>query len=146
MSAAKINAPGRDLRLVRDRVEIDFLRAECTDATVMNDIDRLARLFTEDAIVRVPDLEIEWRGLDQIRLGFHQLTSGMEVFVQNSHPGSVDITGDTATGRVFVFELGRRADGGAVGNHAVFHDHYRRTGDGWKFSERDYEVRYDLTT
>lgn len=145
MSAETINASGHDVRLIRDRVEIDSLRAECTDATMMNDIDRLTGLFTEDAIVRVPDLKIEWRGLDQLRQGFQQLTAGMETFVQNTHPGSVEITGDTATGRVFVFELGRRADGGAVGNHAIFHDHYRRTGAGWKFTERDYEVRYDLT-
>ena len=27
-------------------------------------------------------------------------------------------------------------------NYAIYHDRYRRTPDGWKFSERVYEVRY----
>ncbi|MDR0344773.1 MAG: nuclear transport factor 2 family protein [Nocardiopsaceae bacterium] len=27
-------------------------------------------------------------------------------------------------------------------NYAIYHDRYRRTGDGWKFTERFYEVRY----
>lgn len=132
-----------DLRMITDRVEIDALRAECADATVMNDVDRLAGLFTDDAVVRVPDLGIEWVGLDQIRAGSKQVTAEMKTFVQNSHPGAVDITGDTATGRDFIFELGNRNDGSTVGNHAIFHDHYRRTSEGWKFSERTYEVLHN---
>ena len=31
-------------------------------------------------------------------------------------------------------------------NYAIYHDRYRRTPDGWKFSERVYEVRYHDTT
>jgi hypothetical protein len=27
-------------------------------------------------------------------------------------------------------------------NYAVYHDRYRRTRDGWKFTERSYEIRY----
>ena len=27
-------------------------------------------------------------------------------------------------------------------NYAIYHDRYQRTGDGWKFTERVYEVRY----
>jgi hypothetical protein len=27
-------------------------------------------------------------------------------------------------------------------HHAVYHDRYQRTPDGWKFTERVYEVRY----
>lgn len=130
-----------NLRHVADRVEIDALRAECTDATMMNDIDRLAGLFTEDAVVRIPDLEVEWVGLEQIRSGFRQLTASMETLVQESHPGALEVTGDSATGRVYISELGRRHDGSTLGNHSIFHDRYRRTRDGWKFTERTYEVR-----
>jgi hypothetical protein len=28
----------------------------------------------------------------------------------------------------------------------VYHDHYRRTPDGWKFTERVYEIKYIDTT
>jgi hypothetical protein len=31
-------------------------------------------------------------------------------------------------------------------NYAIYHDRYRRTADGWKFTERVYEVRYEDTT
>ena len=31
-------------------------------------------------------------------------------------------------------------------NFAIYHDRYQRTGDGWKFSERVYEVKYLDTT
>ncbi|MEV7235899.1 hypothetical protein AB0N06_18450 [Streptomyces sp. NPDC051020] len=31
---------------------------------------------------------------------------------------------------------------GASLNHSLYHDRYRRTRDGWKFTERRYEVRY----
>ena len=27
-------------------------------------------------------------------------------------------------------------------NYAIYHDRYQRTGDGWKFTERVYEIRY----
>lgn len=133
-----------ELRMITDRIEIDALRSECADATAMNDLDRLVRLFTDDAVVRVPELKIEWKGLDQLRTGFSQVMESVTKLIQNSHPGVVEITGDTATGRDYIFELGRRADGSTIENHAIFHDHYRRTHDGWKFSERDYEVRFDL--
>ena len=57
-----------DLQAIADRVQIEALRDEATDAAMMRDYDRVASLFT--------------------------------------------------------------------------HDRYRRTGDGWKFTERIYEVRY----
>jgi hypothetical protein len=43
-------------------------------------------------------------------------------------------------------ELGRARDGRSELNYAIYHDRYRRTGDGWKFTERVYEARYHDTT
>jgi hypothetical protein len=31
-------------------------------------------------------------------------------------------------------------------NYAIYHDRYQRTGQGWQFTERVYEVRYHDTT
>ncbi len=36
----------------------------------------------------------------------------------------------------------RFSDGRSELNYAIYHDRYRRTGEGWKFTERVYEVRY----
>ena len=39
-------------------------------------------------------------------------------------------------------ELIRLRDGSSHLNYAIYHDRYRRTDDGWKFTERVYEIRY----
>jgi SnoaL-like domain len=49
---------------------------------------------------------------------------------------------DTASGRAYICEFMRFGDGRTELNYAIYHDRYRRTGDGWKFTERIYEVRY----
>jgi hypothetical protein len=43
-----------DLQAIADRVEIEALRGEFTDAVMMNDHDRLASLFTPGGAVRIP--------------------------------------------------------------------------------------------
>ena len=43
-----------DLQAIADRVEIEALRGEFTDAVMMHDYDRLASLFTQDGTVRLP--------------------------------------------------------------------------------------------
>ncbi|MEU1180553.1 nuclear transport factor 2 family protein [Streptomyces sp. NPDC005820] len=127
---------------VVDRFEIEELRAEVTDAVMMRDFDRFASLFTPDAVVRWPHIGKEFTGRDEIRAGIEWGQGLWEFFVQNVHPGVVRLDGDTATGRVYIEEFGRMRDGRSHLNHALYHDRYRRTGDGWMFSERVYEVRY----
>ena len=125
-----------------DRAEIVSLQAEYTDATMMHDLDRLMTLFTDDAVYRIPDVDIEFVGWEEIRAGNERLAKDWEFFVQNTQPGSIQIDGNLATGRALVFELGRQQDGQSILNYALFHDRYRRTEDRWKFSARVYEVRY----
>jgi ketosteroid isomerase-like protein len=43
-----------DLQAIADRVEIEALRGEFTDAVMTNDHDHLASLFTPDGAVRIP--------------------------------------------------------------------------------------------
>jgi hypothetical protein len=43
------------LQAIADRVEIEALRGEFTDAAMMRDYDRVASLFTPDGAVRIPD-------------------------------------------------------------------------------------------
>ena len=61
--------------------------------------------------------------------------------MQNTHPGTIQLDGDTA-GRAYIQELARTRDGRQGLNYAIYHDRYQRTPDGWKFTERVYEVRY----
>jgi len=66
--------------------------------------------------------------------------------VQNTHPGTIALEGDTATGRTYIQEFGRFRDGRSQLNYSIYHDRYQRTLDGWKFAERVFEVRYFDTT
>ena len=135
-----------DFQAIADRVEIEALRGEFTDAAMMRDRARLASLFTPDGVLRMPNIPAELAGRDQIRTGGEQLQSQWEFFVQTTHPGTIQLDGDTATGRAYIQELVRTRDGRQGLNYAIYHDRYQRTGDGWKFTERVYEVRYLDTT
>ena len=135
-----------DLQAIADRVEIEALRGEFTDAVMMGDYDRVASLFTQDGAVRIPDINAEAVSREEIRAGIERLQGLWDYFVQTTHPGTIQLDGDTASGRAHIAELGRFRDGRSELNYAVYHDRYQRTGDGWKFIERVYEVRYLDTT
>ena len=135
-----------DLQAIADRVEIEALRGEFTDAVMMGDYDRVAALFTQDGAVRIPHIGAEAVSGEEIRAGIERLQGLLDYFVQTTHPGTIQLDGDTASGRAYIAELGRFRDGRSELNYAVYHDRYQRTGDGWKFTERVYEVRYLDTT
>jgi ketosteroid isomerase-like protein len=134
-----------DLQALADRVEIEALRGEFTDAVMMRDYDRLASLFTEDGAVRMPHINAEASNRDEIRAGIERMQGLWDFFVQTTHPGTIELDGDAAQGRAYISELMHGPDGSHL-NSAVYHDRYRRTQEGWKFTERVYEVRYLDTT
>ena len=131
---------------VADRLEIETLRAEFTDAGMMRDYDRFAALFTDDGVWRIPAAGVTLTGRAEIRAGIERLQKLWAYFVQNTHPGVTRLDGDTASGRAWMMEFGRFRDGGSHLNYAVYHDRYRRMPNGWRFTERTYEVRYSDTT
>jgi ketosteroid isomerase-like protein len=131
-----------DFQAIADRVEIEALRGEFTDAAMMRDRARLASLFTHDGALRMPNIPAELVGREEIRAGGERLQGQWDFFVQTTHPGTIQLDGDTATGRAYIQELARARDGRQGMNFAIYHDRYRRTPEGWKFTERVYEVRY----
>ncbi|QBD75964.1 nuclear transport factor 2 family protein [Ktedonosporobacter rubrisoli] len=135
-----------NLESIIDRIEIEALCGEFTDAAMMDDYERMAMLFTEDGVLRMPDANIVQVGREQIRAGSEQLQEQWEYFVQTTHPGMIQLDGDTAVGRAYISEIMRMRDGNSYVNYAIYHDRYQRTADGWKFAERSYEVRYLDTT
>jgi ketosteroid isomerase-like protein len=135
-----------DLEAVADRVEIEALRGEFTDAVMLNDHERLASLFTPDGAVRIPLGNIEATGHDEIRALGERRQAFADYFLQTAHPGTIHLDGDTATGRAYLSELAHLRDGGSHLNYFVYHDRYQRTPAGWKFTERVAEFRYIDTT
>jgi ketosteroid isomerase-like protein len=135
-----------DFQAIADRVEIEALRAEFTDAVMMRDYARAGSLFTPDGALRMPNVPVELIGAEQIRAFGDRVPEVVEFLVQNTHPGTIKIDGDTATGRAYMHEVIRLHDGTSELNYAIYHDRYQRTPAGWRFAERVYEVRYRDTT
>jgi uncharacterized protein (TIGR02246 family) len=136
-----------DFQAIADRVEIEALRGEFTDAGMMDDYDRFASLFTQDGVWRIPVVNAEFAGREQIRAGIERLKQDLwDYLVQTTHPGMVQLDGDTASGRAYVLSFGHMRDGRSHLNYSVYHDRYQRTPDGWKFTERVDEAVYVDTT
>jgi uncharacterized protein (TIGR02246 family) len=136
-----------DFDVIADRVEIEALRGEFTDAGMMRDYDRFASLFTPDGVWRIPAVDVEFAGRQQIRAGVEHLEEELwNYLLQSTHPGTIQLDGDTASGRAYVLSFGHMRQGGSHLNYSVYHDRYTRTPDGWKFTERVDEVQYVDTT
>jgi ketosteroid isomerase-like protein len=135
-----------DLQAIADRVEIEALRGEYTDAVMMRDYGRVASLFTPDGALRMPNVPVELAGWEEIRAWGERVPAFVDYLVQTTHPGTIQLDGDTASGRAYLCELIRLRDGSSQLNYAIYHDRYRRASDGWRFTERVYEVRYLDTT
>ena len=131
-----------DFQAIADHVEIEALRGEFTDAARMRDYDRAASLFTPDGVLRMPNIPAELTGREQIRAWGEGVPDLVDLLVQTTHPGTIQLDGDTATGRAYMCELIRLRDGRSELNYAIYHDRYQRTCHGWKFTERVYEIRY----
>ena len=84
-----------DFQAVADRVEIEALRGEFTDAAMMRDYDRVASLFTPDGVLRMPDVPIELTGREEIRAWGERVPTVVEYLVQTTHPGVIRVEGDT---------------------------------------------------
>src|SRR6201989_3490274 len=82
--------PVSDFQAIADRVEIEALRGEFTDAVVMNDHARLASLFTPGGVVRIPLGHIESAGREQIR-ALGRRRGFAEFFVETTPPGRVPV-------------------------------------------------------
>ena len=123
-----------DFQAIADRFEIEALRGEFTDAVMMRDYDRLASLFTEDGVVRIPYINAEAVSREEIRVGVERLQGLWDYFVQTTHPGTIQLEGDTAVGRAYISEFGHLRDGSSQLNYSVYHNRYQRTPNGWKFA------------
>jgi hypothetical protein len=64
----------RDLQATADRVEIEALRGEFTDAVMMRDYDRVASLFTPDGALRMPNVPAQLAGREQACGGRNTVT------------------------------------------------------------------------
>jgi hypothetical protein len=63
---------------------------------MMRDWDHFASLFTPDGAWRIPDVDIEFDSREEVRAGIERLQDHWDYFVQTTHPGWLEVDGDTA--------------------------------------------------
>src|SRR6266550_9086219 len=102
--------PMRDFETIADRVEIEALRGEFTDAVMMRNYDRVASLFTTDGALRIPDIPLDLTGRQQIRAWGNGVPTVVDFLVQTTHAGTIRLDGDTVSGRADIQELVRARD------------------------------------
>ena len=76
-----------DLQAIADRVEIEALRGEFTDAVMMHDYDRLASLFTQDGTVRLPHAYAGAVGREDMRAGGRATAGSAGLYGADHAPG-----------------------------------------------------------
>ncbi len=80
-----------DLQAIADRVEIEALRGEFTDAVMMRDYHRVALLFTPDGVWRMPKIPAELAGREEIRAWGERVPDLVDYLVQTTHPGTIQL-------------------------------------------------------
>jgi hypothetical protein len=80
---------------------------------------RVASLFTPGGALRMPHINVELAGLEEIRAWGERVPALVHYFVQTTHPGVIRLDGDTASGRAYISELIRFRDGRSELNYAI---------------------------
>ncbi len=131
------------LHLLEDKEEIRALRDSYHACINDGRFAEIAGLFTGDAFVRLGYLA-EYRGHDAIAAGFNSMGERERFFIkQYIHSHRIFVNGDEGTGHSYL-----QATYGRFGTSYLvagrYDDRYRRTSDGWRFTEMVIEFDYTV--
>ncbi len=129
-----------------DRADICELVVRFADAVNRLDVQAWENVWTPQAtwIIDPPTDYTNSGSREKLAADFGELlTSSWKSFVQLVDGTMVDITGDTATARSYMTEMGVPLVGEhGYFNHGVYVDRLERTDEGWRFSQRRYQYLY----
>jgi hypothetical protein len=133
----------RRVKRIEDELAIRNLAARFTDAVNERDHSAFRRLWADDAVWEIgAPLAARAQGVDAIVDMLSHLLALKPVFIQLTHSGVIEFTGDdSATARFTERERGKGRDD-YYENLAVYHDEFVRLNDGWRFKRRYYQYRY----
>jgi uncharacterized protein (TIGR02246 family) len=121
-----------------DVIAIEQLVARCCDAVARRAWDEVADLYVDDGLWAPPGMEA--RGRTAIRDALEQVVGPHPLLVQIASNPMIAVTGDSATARWQIQEVGRDAKDQTITVLGTYDDTLTRTADGWRFTER----RFDL--
>ena len=126
---------------MNDQQEITELLARYADGVNRRDLDAWTKVWSEDAIYTLNGAPKKV-GRDAIVALYEKAMGIVESMLQVVHNGTVEVDGDSATGRWYVSEHHGLGDDKSVYVIGVYQDRYIRTADGWKFAERHFDHLY----
>ncbi|BBH70640.1 hypothetical protein ACTI_73250 [Actinoplanes sp. OR16] len=139
------NAQTTDNALARlvDEAAVRDTVVRFADIAVRGDVDAFRTLWSEDAtwVIGGTDgqpFERRADGVDQIAALYRSLREERDYFIQFVIPGAVEIDGDVATTRSMCHEAARGPAESYYRNNGVWTDTFRRTENGWVFTNRTY--------
>jgi ketosteroid isomerase-like protein len=116
------------------------LHARFIDAAYRKDAAAFAACFTEDAEWKIAGQH--FRGRAEIHAGFARLLGFVDRTLILISPPQLIIEKSTATGRVYVTELMKKADGESMRTIGLYTDRYAGTGLDWRFTSREWQLCY----
>ncbi len=130
------------LQRFEDTEEIRRLRQQFHRYVNDGEQSRLASLYTDDALVDFgPDLRA--KGRSEIDALFARLAGNTSFIKQFSANHIVNVDGDSGSGNAYV-DARYAANGQSIIACASYDDQYRRTRDGWKFSEMIVHIHFNV--
>ena len=103
--------------------------------------DLFDHIFTQDVVARYP--KVEWTDLPTFKQQFAEGHAKYDATQHAPMTPLVEIDGDSACSFSYVslrlFRLGTEG-GDSAGGHGWYDDHWRRTSEGWRISERNCRI------
>ena len=129
-----------DCASLADNLAIRELAANYIDAVNRSDGEAWKATWSQNGIWNLMGTEVS--GLEAL-FGFWQTAmSSFKFVLMVLNSGTVDISGDTASGRWYVTEHLLGQDGNGIHIEGVYDDQYVREDGRWVFAKRDYHVIY----
>ncbi len=135
MSAAAYCGPIEDRLAIRERIEA------YSDAVFRHDSEAWIACWTEDAVWRLPGMEVA--GRDKIKAAWIGAMGGFSLAAFFATPGSIRVDGDRAEVRVYTQEILALKAGGVRRIVGAYDDRLEKAGDAWLFASRTYSILRD---
>ncbi len=137
MAAAEpaFTGPAEDRLAIRERIEA------YSDAVFRHDAEDWIACWAEDAVWRLPGIDVS--GRPQIKAAWQGAMAGFTLAAFFATPGSIRVSGDEATARVYTQEFLLLTAGGARRIVGAYDDALVKRDGAWLFARRAYSILHD---
>ncbi len=125
---------------LRAEIDIRTLVSRYSDAVVRRDRVAWVDTWAVGGVWRL--LGMEAKGREAIGALWERLISVYAEIVQIPNSAILEIDGTRATGRWYISEFGKLANGSSMMTIGVYHDEYTRADGSWLFASRRFDALY----